>query len=139
MNLLILATPTNKAAVEAALDVIPGGPWELTRQLSKVSNEHLELYLAHLANPSSELYQQIIDALEDTPALLIQVEQESVAQALEGAGEGYRFRPALTSVQPPTNALMDALDALRGIETTGTLPDRYLEHLEDSNYNTDED
>lgn len=134
MNLLIIASTPNLPAVEAALDGADpvGAPYRLTRQVSRASDEHLHYWCAHMASPAAPVADAIVSALEDTAGLLVILDSETADDALAAIGTGYRFRPELPETSPSSHAAMTALDAVRGITTTGTIAQRWAQHEADS-------
>lgn len=135
MNLLILATPARLTAVEAALDSADplGAPYQLIRQVSRQDDELVHYAAGYLASPPPEMAQAIIDAVTAVDGgVIVLVDRETVEDALSELGVGHRLRPSLPDDPPTKHADFDALDAARGITTSGTLSDRWEAHLANS-------
>lgn len=134
MSLLILASPANADAVEAALDAADplGAPYRLTRQVSRASDAFLAYFGAHDGSADTARQQMLIDAVEGATGGVAVIVDGDAAASLAAVGVGHRWRPELPEDPPTRHADFDALDAERGITTTGTLADRWAQHEEDS-------
>lgn len=135
MSLLILASPANVDAVEAALDAADptGAPYKLSRQVSTLTDAFLHYYAAHDGSTNQSRQQMMIDAVEGAVGgVAVIIGAEGVDAALEGVGVGHRMRPDLPEESPESHEDFDILDAERGITTSGSLEDRWAAHQQDS-------
>lgn len=135
MNLLILALPPAASAVEAALDAADpvGAPYTLTRQVSRSDDAIVHYYCGHMARPRPDMAQALIDGVAGVEGgLIVVLERETVQDALAALGIGHRLRPSLPEEPPSRHAEINALDAERGIETQGTIAERWEQHQRDS-------
>ena len=135
MHLLILSLPAAVSEVEAALDAADpvGAPYTLTRQVSRSGDQLVHYYCGHMARPRPDMAQALIDGVAGVEGgLIVVLERETVADALAALGVGHRLRPDLPEDPPSRHADLDALDAERGVTTSGTIAERWEAHQQDS-------
>ena len=130
MPILILTTPANAARVSRAIDAaVPvGAPWTFTRQISE-TGERLDSVCQHVSYGQPGLEAAVGNAARAAGATVIDVTDRADAELQR---RGLRFRPPLPEEPPTRHADLNEIDAARGVETSGTIAQRWEALQEDA-------